>query len=114
MLDRCILDGYVYTKWLHQNGRVSKWVLNYADNLLSHLIDNVDIVFYTQPEDVPLVDDGVRSVNIDFRQDILNIYEELFSRNCPWMNKLVRLHGGIAARMNTILNKIDEKTNIRQ
>jgi nicotinamide riboside kinase len=114
MLDRCILDGYVYTRWLYLNGTVSEWVLNYAGNLLSHLIDNLDVVFYTQPEDVPLVGDGVRSVNVEFRQDILNIYEELFARNNSWMYKLVRLNGAVETRMNTILNKINEKTNIRQ
>jgi nicotinamide riboside kinase len=114
MLDRCILDGYIYTRWLFDNGKVSEWVLDYARNLMSHLIDNLDIIFYTQPEDVPLISDGVRSVNVTFRQDILDLYEQLFAEKFHWMNKLVRLRGTVNDRMKTILNKIDEKTNIRQ
>lgn len=114
MLDRCILDGYIYTKWLGHSGHVSGWLTEYACNLLALLADRLDVIFYTQPEDVPLVNDNVRSVNAKFRQDIVEMYEDLFACDYHWMDRVVRLTGSVDDRMETILNKIDEKTNIRQ
>lgn len=115
ILDRCILDGYVYTKWLEQQGKVHTWVREYACRLLTHLVGRLDIIFYTQPEDIPLIEnDGVRSNSIKFRQEIIDLYEDLFSQSYYWMNKVVRLRGSVEDRMETIYNTIDEKTNIRQ
>lgn len=114
MLDRCILDGYVYTSCLARRGHVSDWVTTYACNLLNLLVDKLDYIFYTQPEDVPLVSDGTRSVDINFRQDIINRYEDLFAQDYYWMNKVVRLSGDVEDRMDTILNILDENSNIRQ
>jgi len=115
ILDRCILDGYIYTKWLEDQNKVSPWVREYSCRLLTHLVDKLDIIFYTQPEDIPLIkNDGVRSNNMEFRQDIINLYEELFSQSYYWMNKVVRLRGSVEDRMNTIYDNINEKTDIRQ
>lgn len=115
LLDRCILDGYVYTSCLARMGKVSEWVTSYACNLLNLLIDNIDIIFYTQPEDVPLVADGTRSVDLNFRQEIINRYEDLFAQDYYWMDKVVRLSGSVEDRMETILEKIQyENSNTRQ
>ena len=46
ILDRCILDGYVFTRWLYEQGSVEKWVLNYACNLLSMLGERLDHILY--------------------------------------------------------------------
>ena len=81
------------------------------------LTEKLDVIFYTQPEDVPLKGDGVRSVDLDFRQDIINRYEDLFAQDYYWMDKVVRLYGSIDDRMNTInetILKINENSNIRQ
>ncbi len=92
ILDRCILDGYIYTDWLVGRGMVNEWVSRYAYDLMKHLVQKLDIIFYTQPEDVVLVNDGVRSTNHQFRQDIIDSYERLFTENNDWMDKLVRLN----------------------
>lgn len=115
LLDRCILDGYVYTSCLARMGKVSEWITTYACNLLNLLIDNIDVIFYTQPEDVPLVADGTRSVDLNFRQDIINRYEDLFAQDYYWMDKVVRLSGTIEDRMETILETIQyENSDTRQ
>lgn len=114
VLDRCILDGYVYSSCLSRRDQVSEWVTRYACDLLNLLVENLDVIFYTQPEDVPLIDDGVRSVDMNFRQDIINRYEDLFAQDYYWMDKVVRLSGTVEDRMETILETINENSDIRQ
>jgi nicotinamide riboside kinase len=114
ILDRCILDGYVYTKWLEQNGNVETWVREHACKMLTHMIDQLDVVFYTCPEDIPLVDDGVRSTNGTFREEIIQLYNELFDQNYYWMDRVIKLRGTVEERLDTILKTIDESTEIRQ
>lgn len=117
VLDRCILDGYVYTSCLSRNGLVSDWVTRYACDLMTMLVDRLDIIFYTQPEDVPLVGDGTRSIDMNFRQDIINRYEDLFAQDYYWVDKVVRLHGDVDDRMTKLeeqILKINEDSNTRQ
>lgn len=108
ILDRCILDGYVFTRWLYEQGSVEKWVLNYACNLLSMLGERLDHILYTEPDDIPIEDDGERSINVQFRNDIVNIYEEIMESTMStpgkdtWRGKIVRLSGSVDQRMNTI------------
>ncbi len=103
ILDRCILDGYVYTHWLYKNGKVSKWVLDYSRCLLSHLGSKLDVIFYTEP-DIELVDDGERSVDVEFRDTIINLFEEAITH---FNLNVVRLSGSVDNRMKTIYNIVD-------
>ena len=117
VLDRCILDGYIYSSCLSRKGIVSDWVTRYACELMMLLVERLDIIFYTQPEDVPLVGDGTRSVDLNFRQDIINRYEDLFVQDYYWMDKVVRLYGTVDDRMEQIqetILKINENSNTRQ
>ncbi len=116
MLDRCILDGYIYSCYLASRGIVDEWVCEYAGNLMNELVGRLDHIFYTQPEDIQLIDDGERSLDHDFRQGIIDRYEELFAQKYFWYNKIVRLYGDEQERMLTILQTINEhdNSNIRQ
>ena len=81
IFDRCALDGVVYTQWLYNKGKVSKEILQWAKKIYNTLIDKYDAIFVTSPEDVPLVDDGERSVDIDFREEIIDIFNIYWSDN---------------------------------
>ena len=114
-LDRCILDGYIYSSCLSRRGVVSEWITTYACEMLNLLVCNLDVIFYTQPEDVGLISDGTRSVDFKFRQDIITRYEDLFASDYWWMDKVVRLSGSVDERMKTILKVVNERANdIRQ
>lgn len=111
ILDRCILDGWVYTQYLHEQGKVDKWVLDYAWKLLTLLVPKLDIIFYTDPVDVPLVDDKVRSVDKTFREEIIRIYMELLSGENYYpdvetmsliRSRTVFLSGDVTTRYKTI------------
>ncbi len=76
ILDRCAMDGVVYTHWLYNKGKVSKEVLNWTRKIYYELIDKYDVIFITDPADVPLVDDGERSIDVDFRKEILDLFDD--------------------------------------
>ena len=111
IFDRCALDGVVYTQWLYNKGKVSKEVLQWAKKIYNTLIDKYDAIFVTSPEDVPLVDDGERSVDIDFREEIIDIFNmyiddmKIYSREV----NLFVVEGSVEDRMKYIKNVLEVK-----
>ena len=111
IFDRCALDGVVYTQWLYNKGKVSKEVLQWAKKIYNTLIDKYDAIFVTSPDDVPLVDDGERSVDIDFREEIIDIFNmyiddiKIYSRE----ENLFVVEGSVEERMKYIKNVLEVK-----
>lgn len=103
LLDRCIVDGLVYTAYQHCTDKVSVEVADYATFLFQKLIDKIDIIFYTEPE-IPLVDDGERSVNAEFRDKVVQLFEEAIDH---FKIPVVRLSGSLDERMKTIYKTLD-------
>ena len=67
-------------------------------------MDKLDYIFYTDPADVKLVDDGERSVDYKFREDIIAMFEDLITYKMSPVNrdKIVRLSGTVEERMSLI------------
>ena len=105
LLDRCIVDGMVYTEYLYNDKKVDKWVYDYTQQLFKLLIPRLDIIFYTDSEDVPLEDDGERSVDIKFRDNIISSMKHYLERE-ECKNRVVVLSGSVEERMKTILKTI--------
>ncbi len=103
ILDRCILDGLIYTMYQYHTKKVSIEVYSYAELLFQKLIDKIDVIFYTEP-DIELVDDGERSVDVEFRDTIINLFEEDITH---FNLNVVRLSGSVDNRMKTIYNIVD-------
>lgn len=78
LLDRCIVDGYIYTKYFYKHGKVSSKIFNFAEYWFKELTPKYDVIFYTNPGDVKLIDDGVRSIKAEFRQEIIDLYQKEF------------------------------------
>ena len=104
VLDRCALDALVYTTYQYHTGKVSEWVLEYATNLFESLKDKYDIIFYTEA-DIDLVEDGERSSSNEFRDTIVNLFEEAIDH---YNLKVVRLKGTVEERMVTIYKTLDK------
>ena len=104
MLDRCILDGYVYTKYQVLQGKVKEDILKAFNSVFNVLFDKLDYIFYTDPSDVKLVDDGERSIDFKFRDDIILLFEDLITHKMSQKNKekVIRLKGSVDQRMKTI------------
>lgn len=108
ILDRCILDGYCYTTYLTLQGTVPKWVFEYTKNVFKKLISQYDVIFYTDPSDIELIDDGERSMSIDFRNKMIEIFEYAINhyKDDLLKNKIVRLKGTVEERIEAIKIKL--------
>jgi len=81
IMDRCIVDGYVYTNWLFGQKKVLEETCMYAWNTFNDIVNDMDIIFYCRP--LQMEDDGERSTNKDFQKDIDNIMTNLLYKD-PW------------------------------
>jgi nicotinamide riboside kinase len=103
IMDRCVLDGVVYTDWLYHQGNLEKWVFDYAVNVFTHYKNRYDYIFYLKPE-FPIVDDGTRSINTQFRDEIVDIFEHYVTLvDIP----VISLTGTVANRLETFYNTIN-------
>jgi nicotinamide riboside kinase len=94
ILDRCALDGLVYTAYLFERGQVSKRTLRIAESIFENV--TYDIHFYIAPE-FDIVPDGVRSENSEFRTRVAELFEEYMEAHqlIP-----VRLTGSVDERVS--------------
>jgi nicotinamide riboside kinase len=104
ILNRCILDSVVYSEWLYRNKKIKRWIYTYGTNCLELMASQFDIIFYTDPN-IPLKDDGVRSMDTTFRSEITDIFEEYMDE---YELPIVRLEGSVEDRMCTMLDSINE------
>lgn len=104
--DRTSLDGVVYTKWLHDQGKVTEDCYIDTINIFKKTIDMYDYLFYIAPE-FPIENDGVRSVSERWQQEIVDIFED-FILEFNLSKKVVRVSGSVRERVNTILKTIGE------
>ena len=101
LLDRCILDGLVYTRYLWRKNNVSDWVMDYTTELYKLLVNKIDIIIYPDPGDVKLVKDGTRSEDVQFRDEIIQLFEEEMSKPIV-SHKVCRVSGSVTDRYNQI------------
>ena len=110
ILDRCILDGLCYTGYLYIEGKVSSWVMDYAKGVYFKIINKIDYIVYPEPSDVTLVDDGERSIDVEFRDKMIETFETVIngSYGSIIQNKIVRVKGTVEERMEAIKIKLHE------
>ena len=109
ILDRCILDGLIYTSWLEDNKALNTWTGNYAYHLFDNYIESYDVIFYTDSADVKIEDDGERSIDIGFRNDIISDFEHWIECNPRLKERVVVLSGTVEERLEIIKRTLSEK-----
>jgi len=70
------------------------------------LVSKYDVIFYTDPS-IPLVNDGVRSTNVNFRNKIIDLFEfyiEQFN-----VGNIIKVVGDVEQRYNIIKNEIENR-----
>lgn len=101
--DRCALDGYAYSMSLP----ISLRMLGVIRELFSLMIHRYDIIFYVEPE-LPLVEDGQRTVDREFFNTVVNSFEAIIKAyNVP----VIRINGSVENRIEQILKAITIKQN---
>jgi len=103
--DRCALDGLVYTRWLYDQGKVSKWIMEYAKGVADEVLPRYDYIFYLPPE-IPIEDDGIRSADESFRKEVTKLFEHYIDR---YKLKVFELTGSVADRAKTFKRILQPK-----
>lgn len=103
--DRCLLDVLCYTRYLYLHQRCSKECLMFVEQLFK--LCNYDIIFYIEPE-FDLVTDGTRSLNKEFRNEVLECFRYYIKE---FNINVIRLSGGIDERLKIVKDTIKEKFN---
>jgi len=107
IMDRCSLDGIVYTHWLCDNANLNMETYTFAQSIYNATISKYDVIFYTSPDDVLLEDDGERSANVKFRTEIIKLFADYMSTLPePVKDKVVILRGSVQDRLITIKNTL--------
>ena len=101
ILDRCSLDGVVYTHYLYSHGRVSKDTFEYARQVFVETCLKYDKIFYLKPE-FDIVDDGVRSNSVQFRDEIASIFERYIAEFNLRKWNVVEISGSVEERLEAI------------
>ena len=101
ILDRCSLDGVVYTYYLCSHGRVSKDTFEYARQVFVETCLKYDKIFYLKPE-FDIVDDGVRSNSVQFRDEIASIFERYIAEFNLRKWNVVEISGSVEERLEAI------------
>lgn len=97
ILNRCIIDGYIYTRYFRKQGKVDEFTDKMFSYMLNKYITKYDCIFYTSPYDVSLINDGERSMSESFRNSIIKLYEELIIDKYP---NVYVLEGSVESRYN--------------
>lgn len=106
--DRCLLDGLVFTEYFYSKGLVSQTVWSQALNYWNRFHIKYDIIFYPDPHEINLEDDGERSTDIAFRNAIIDKYEGYYLNQFQWKEKIHILKGTVEERMEQIKIVLNE------
>lgn len=105
LADRVALDGYVYSTYLHKKGLISNDTMKYVYGVFSKVWPCYDHVFYIEPE-FDIVDDGVRSVNVEFRDEIADLFDHIVEKEKLHLS-LTKVKGSVRNRVSTIVDIIE-------
>lgn len=101
IMDRCLLDVMCYTKYLYLSGRCSEEALIFVETLFKSV--KYDLIFYIEPE-FNLVEDGVRSVNTEFRDEI----KDIFRHYIKYFNiDVIKVGGSVDERIKLVKKEIN-------
>ena len=106
VLDRCSLDGVVYTHYLYLHGKVSKDTFDYARQVFFGTCLMYDKIFYLKPE-FDIVEDGVRSNSVQFRDEIASIFERYIADFNLRKYNVVELTGSVEERLEAVKKEMN-------
>jgi predicted ATPase len=119
IVDRCLIDGLCYTRFLYANPgdrsskytRIQDWFMDYCEALVEKYLAYYTRIFYIPPE-LPMVNDGVRSTDSHFHDEIVHLFEETvkrFSNMYPGL--IVPVRGSVEQRVQIVLEEIRKIEN---
>jgi GTPase SAR1 family protein len=101
--DRTALDGLVYSRYLLKYNKISDRTMRAVNDIFSRVWDQYDHVFYIEPE-FEIVNDGVRSIDVQFRDEIAELFETTIEKRALTMH---RVKGTVRNRVSTIMDYLE-------
>lgn len=105
MTDRTALDGVVYSKYLHENGKINDETMTFATDVFVRLYPKYDVMFYIEPE-FEIQNDGIRSIDMDFRNRIVDIFDFYFE---TYKLPVIKLTGSVRERVEQVITACKKK-----
>ncbi len=103
LTDRTALDGLVYSTYLFKHGKISDKTMGKIRDVFNRVWEQYDTVFYIQPE-FTMVDDGTRSIDIEFRNEIVDIFNSTIEKRNLSVH---RVYGSVRNRVTTIMDYLE-------
>lgn len=101
--DRTVIDGLVYSKWLYNNGKIKSETLESVNKVFNKVIGMYDHIFFIEPE-FNIVDDGVRSTDKRFRDEINELFKVTINAHHINVHKLT---GSVRERVDQVLEIVN-------
>ena len=99
--DRTVYDVSAFTLSAKSIGWTEK---RYFTEILMSLRDEYDAIIYVSPEGVEIEDNGVRTTDIKYREQIDFTIKEMLVQYPP--KKLIKIQGPTEERINTIISQL--------
>ena len=103
LTDRTVLDGLVYSTYLFKKNQINNTTMKYVKEVFNKVWYSYDYVFYIEPE-FEIADDGVRSINTQFRDEIAELFETTIEKE---KLNLRRVKGSVRNRVNIIIEYLE-------
>ena len=102
--DRTIIDVMAFTRLAVS---IPYFMADALNDAVSHLIREYDYIFYVSPEGVELEDNGVRTIDVQYRKEIDKEIQTLILRHRPKFRSYAVLSGTTEERIEKIKQVID-------
>ena len=102
--DRTIIDVIAFTKSAKS---VPHFICDQFEDLATNLIPEYDYIFYISPKGIELEDNGVRTIDPEYRTEIDNNIKQLLVKYSSKFNKLHYISGTTEERIQQIKQVIN-------
>ena len=102
--DRTAYDGLAYSRYLFSKQSITAECMDHVQKVFNKTYQDYDIIFHIKPE-FDVIDDGVRSMNSDFRVQVDIEFDSILSEFPP--NRLCMLTGSVENRAAQIINFLE-------
>lgn len=103
LTDRTALDGLVYSTYLYKHKKIDEKTMRHVSNVFNKVWIRYDEIFYIEPE-FDIVDDGERSISKSFRDEIVDIFENVIEKK---KLSVTRVKGSVRNRVDTIIGILE-------
>lgn len=97
--DRTVIDVMAFTRLAVS---IPYFMADALNDAVSHLIREYDYIFYVSPEGVELEDNGVRTIDVKYRNKVDKEIQQLILRHRPKFRNYAVLSGTIEERIEKI------------